>query len=484
MITDISSRISRIKQYVLEIRFRSDYVSFVQDGNLSSYRTKSNYQFYLFDKEYSKSDKTFLYCHLGQNSFLRNSNDYYYQYVLTSSKTIRKIANSKSHNSKFSLPLPIEWIRFFKNNGYNISTFRSTILHIFLGLRIISMNFLKISFLFLPSKNRLGMKNGKVSNLTYVFDMSVGSLAKRSEEIKKFTFSNWLFENTVIDCIYTSVLLGEDERIKYQSFPFELSNKLNYIKNLFKCIFILIKLFSKSAKLFFPSIINFYDLFLLICSNDKKCKLKFKYYIFTNSRGEFRPIWTLDRKYHGEKSITIPYSASEYLRSPFDSNLINHFHKNVQNVESDLFQHAYVKKIRSQGSPLYSPFYIDSNVEMAPPTSKCFSVFDYEAPLGHFGNNSLNEFGYSNIEVVISFLADILEVCKSYNLKVIHKTKRNNVTLRQSDYSRYLRYLDSLDTSLYQRFESSISPIKLIKSSVGTISLPISAPGFIAEDLG
>ncbi len=484
MITNLIRRFSRLKRNFLEIKYRSEYIKFVQKGDLAHYRTKLNFQFFKLNKDYSEIDKSFLYCHLGENSFLKNTNDYYYQYVLMSSKTIRKIAHSKSNKSKFSLPLSIKWINFFKDNGYDIRIYRSTILHLFLGLRIILINYLKIFLNFILPTNQSVMLNGSASNLAFVFDMNSGSLSKINEKLKKFTYSNWLFENTVIDFIHTDIPFADDKRLRYQKNPFELSCRFSYIKNLLNCIFVSTKISLRFPKLFFPLLINFYDLFLLMCSNDNRLKSKYKYFIFTNSRGEFRPIWTLDRKNHGEKSITIPYSAPEFLNSPFDGNSINHLYKNEQNLLSDLFLPAFVQNFKNQGEALFSPYFIDSNAELEPQTLKCISVFDYEAPLGHFGSNSLNEFGYHNIDVVIGFLDDILKVCNSYNLKIIHKTKRNNITVRQSDYSRYLKFLDALDPCFYQRFEADLAPIKLIKASIGTISFPISTPGFIAKDLG
>ena len=178
---------------------------------------------------------------------LINTNDYYYQYVLNSSDTIRKISSAFHGGKAFSLPLPKEWILFFKLNGYPINSVKSNVLflkHIFF---LFCVNLVKCFIHIFKGKHTLINSEHKKSRSAFVFGMTPNSVSTVQDHHKKYTYTNWIFENMYIDRIYCEIKTSADERIIYSYAPVAFRNRLRWFSNLALALFYSIRI----------SIINF-----------------------------------------------------------------------------------------------------------------------------------------------------------------------------------------------------------------------------------
>jgi len=478
-------KIRRILLQRTESRYRAGYIFFVRSGGLYKYKASLNaeYQRQKLDIEQIGGPK--VYCHLTSADLLLNTNDYYYQYILNSSDTIKKISSSFYSGKSFSLPLPKAWIYFLKLNGYKINLVGSQILFLKALVFLFFINLVKCLIHIFRGRYTLMTSDCKQSRSAFVFGMTPNSVSTIEECNKKFTYTNWIFDNMYIDKIYCDVKLPKDEKLVYLQAPVAFENRFNWFSNLMLTAFYAIKISINNSKLIVPNIINFSGLFILVALNDHKSKIAIKYYIYTNSFGVFKPIWCQDRLSHNEFVLTLPYSAPISLISPFDPNPIN---LPPRSDSSELFlsskiDHGLFRSKLVDELP-FNIFFVDSKDEIPPQANPTIAVFDYEAPLGHFGTNTLNEYGYFDVQVAIKFLTDIIEVSQECGLKVLHKVKRDNLLTRRNEYQLFLTQLSSMDEGVYEAVDSHISPIKLMENSNGIISLPISSPSFIAKSLG
>jgi len=478
-------KIHRFRLKRIESKYRTGYIAFVRSGGLYKYRTLLNAEYQKQKIDFKQKSSPKVYCHLTTADLLINTNDYYYQYILNSSDTIRKISWAFHGGKAFSLPLPKEWILFFKLNGYQINSVKSKALFLKNISFLFCVNLVKCSIHIFRGKHNLVDSEYKKHKSAFVFGMTPNSVSIAQDHHKKFTYTNWIFENMYIDRIYCDIKTSADEKLIYSYAPVAFGNRLRWFSNLALTIFYAIKTSIINFNLIVPNIINFTGFFLLVSLNDRKSNIEVQYYIFTNSFGVFRPIWCQDRMSHDEYVLTLPYSVPTNLNSPFDthrSNLYSRLDSNNMFLSSKNVDALF--RNNSVSDSLFNIYFMDSQDDVPQQLYPTIAVFDYEAPLGYFGNGVLNDYDYYDINVVINFLNDILEVASDLGFKVLHKTKRNNLISRQPEYSSVLLNLNSMDKNIYEAFDSNISPIKLMKNSFGVISLPISSPSFIAKSLG
>lgn len=207
-------------------------------------------------------------------------------------------------------------------------------------------------------------------------------------------------------------------------------------------------------------------------------------YLFNNTFGFARPLWTYEVEKKKSKIAFFFYSLNYYPitykeksykpNGLIDSNWNNFF----------VWNKLHEQKIKDQCKnnfktlSIFPNFYSINSNEFNIANKNFLTVFDVTPLRKSYYNSLLLPQEHYTKKHMVTFLNDIFEICKIHNLKLILKTKRINY-LADKNYTSFLKNL-SKDKN-FILLDDSISSISLIKKSQFIVAYPFTSTNHIAN---
>jgi polysaccharide biosynthesis PFTS motif protein len=399
-----------------------------------------------------------------------------------------KILKSLSNDKSIAFPLPLNWIYVLKNNGLNVSKFRSFILFNLLAIyKFFQFLFYFIQFLFYNQNSH--------KNYIYFFNLRNGTLPN-SENKNKFNIINWYntwdFKNT-----YTDILHNYNKNdYNYNGYNIIKSNYIPKLSVINKFIVIpfytIIYIFKAFIKLFFgdPSKLLFIkEVFLDNIFKLSNTNYLANDYLFNNENHIYRPLWsyTAQRK----KSRIIYYNWAASFPDFEYNNQYNHYEigEKTQTWQYILqWSKSYGNYIQSKlvyniSKVLIVPpiYYSDSNTDFILPNNKYICVFDVIPQKKYFHDVFISTLEYRTYINSFNFLNDIYEVALKYNYTIVWKGKRDLVSNHSNSYRKLIN--NFINRPNVYAIDPNISAFKIINNSNLVISMPFTSPAFIANQM-
>jgi len=206
-------------------------------------------------------------------------------------------------------------------------------------------------------------------------------------------------------------------------------------------------------------------------------------YLFNNSNGVYRPMWTFLVESKGSRVIFYFYSVND---EPFkrDGRYPSHNLMHLMNwpyyLAWDRLHVDFIKRLNRRNSIIeeVGVTWFSSGEEDVEICSNSISVFDVTPSKLAVYVTTGDPFEYRTYNISNQFLIDIYAILKSNNLLTVFKTKRvNKATCRK-----YIDNLEELDkNSDFIMLNPSVDPMQIIKKTKACISTPFTTTALIAK---
>lgn len=406
------------------------------------------------------------------------------------------LENISDLSSKVNIALPNKWHSILIAKNLRVNNFGCNIKFYFSIILVFCFNIKLILKIILKSfKNKIP-KN--FNNSVYFHNLQFNNLPLNGSN-KSYDLISWYIESKAfingVNKIYHDVYERKTFthnfiQIQSNNLPSDsLNNKSNILSFIFWAI-----------KSIFISMIDlirgkwWHPLILGEAAKNKVIELKSKQelciaYYFNYSAECYRPMWTYSCVNKGVEIISYFYSTFE---QPTLQDKINNqkFQFYLYNWPKSLLWDDRQKNLLQNSckfnlnAVIVGPiFMVDSNEIVA--KNKFFNVVVFDSQLHkkfyHFGTSTLSDYYEYNPNTDIRFLKDILQISKTYNLQIIHKTKRNIGNRSVNSYKNLLKNLQFEKN--YTEMDSMISPLKLIENADIIFSSPFTSTALYASYL-
>jgi polysaccharide biosynthesis PFTS motif protein len=153
----------------------------------------------------------------------------------------------------------------------------------------------------------------------------------------------------------------------------------------------------------------------------------------------------------------------------------------------DEYQYEHLKKAigarKVNINRIYQiPFNLDTNNEINPKKNRYVSLFDITPKQFYYGSSSLNDIGTNFNDEWEKFLSNCVTVAKELGVTIFYKPKRPINSKEHGEF--VVNFLKNLSANEYfYILNPNLSPHRIIGSSIGVVSTPITTPAFIAQQL-
>lgn len=427
-------------------------------------------------------------------------NNYFYRYsdiyisqrliqdLILSEKFVIELVTAVTNGVPIKYPLKKEWISTIQKLGLTVSRRRSKFFFVWYltvnSLKEIKRFFINHQLIF---KIKICLDSNPGShNWNFVIGMHPITISQQIEDGSLHTFKNW-FHN----------FIGQKKGNYSLLFLEQVQIKLTDIwrVNLFFCLYVrFLKLILAKNSFRSPfsifSITRTCQLLSLLLSNKIIASNKVSLY-FEGGYGIVKEVWmNKSEKFNFETNILFTSSSLEpekngegdrgalkkYDLATWDNLLvIDDAHEQRFFTRTDFSIH----KISVVG-PI---FWADINYELLL-RKNSIAIFDTEPQLNSYHLNRLFSYGYDDIEVNLTFLNDIFEVCSRLNIHIFHKSKRLLTHKRYPEYTKFLeRSFNSIPNLVH--IPEYVAASRLINNcDLGTIAYPCSTTAVIAKLFG
>ena len=211
---------------------------------------------------------------------------------------------------------------------------------------------------------------------------------------------------------------------------------------------------------------------------------------FNASQGIVRPLWSYEAERMGAiiTFVSLSISAAPEIEGSmgnvewerllnWNKIWVNDLAQEKQAIE---FSFLTALQINCTGPAWWT----DNGVAL--PTSqktkrRYLSVFDIEPVKNHYGYSTLNDLNYDRVETTLAFLETILELAIELDLHILHKSKRDIQERRFKEYSNFIDQTSHNYSTNFTCIDSSTAPSRLIRESLGVISMPFTTTSVIAR---
>ncbi len=428
----------------------------------------------------------------------------YQRYALTLLDNIkfRKILVLGSlQNRTVFFPLPKQWVQAFANQGFRISQNSSQAswrLFQFAYLIKNILDFFKNRIKELANSIRIGSPNG----VSFQSEIVIFGLNERSLSSNQSSAPNF------VDWLKLKMLVGEHDWIQHDLRKLQTETGTNrqnlyYSKDFvpvgsivstfthsFSFILFLLRTIFKSPKQSFELLLSIEELYQTKRIRSHTCQAKKVF--FPNSQYIRKPIWVLAIEKQGIDVIFFHYAVwTEPQRR-----------ENIENIDGfwelanwnncwviDEYQKSEMLKALHWNKPKVIvtgvPFMGGKQLVLPKTFTPFIAVFDtYIRSRKIYGFGHLDELGWDDPKMENEFIESILSIAAQYNMKVMHKKKRN--VNQRIDFAQDEKFLDLKESfgENYIILDPDFSAESVISQAKVVISKPISTTGIIALHLG
>lgn len=412
------------------------------------------------------------------------------------SRLCKKLSIMKTTGKKKGLAIPKNWLCYF-DKQYKLSSFNSKIqFKYFLFIKIFG-NFVKSLFYLAPNFNyvynrefdsyraqgfNLVLLNSNMININ-LFDVGDNKIS---------CFTNW----------YKDYFQKENIVFLHSAKSLKKSNSKNFIYlKKFPIRFVNYPKFLRQALLVYLFAIKewiFGDYRRIYCITDLVEDLRFKSsseifmpdaVIFNESNGIVRPLYSYSLEARGCEVQFIPVSTSDSVKLSGEE--FNLFPWQLSSWPKyyvyDSYQYNFLEKAiginKVDINKMYQiPFNLDINKEINPGKNRYISLFDILPKPFYYGSSSLNDIGSNFNDEWEKFLSNCLTTAKELGISILYKPKRS---INSKPHGKFVvNFLKNLSANEhFTILNPNLSPHRIIRSSIGVVSTPITTPAFIAQQL-
>ena len=402
--------------------------------------------------------------------------------------------------SIFVHPIPKDWYYIIEKNNIKINRFKCNLLfilnqfiHFFLGLfSIFGVVFSNFKFSNKVYKETYSVFYNAVSEKCFYHQ------ANNKKNNSSYSLLDWYINNKNTKEQRIKLIIHNK---KINSFKYG-NTKVLYMKNLFPRLdFHMYPLFFFHS--FILSLISLISIFLgkwyyslllkdtIINTYVKYCRIELlaKQYLFDNSNFVYRPMWTheIEKKKSdiicyfystncreieiGKKDSTIGwgYGAMNWPIYYVWDNYQKRFIQEMSNLN---------KKIITNG-PIY---FIDKNVALKNLNKKIITVFDVHPRRESIIRSRIEPIFYYNKNTICKFLEDIFSLSNELNFHIYLKQKRKLTSEIHCKYRNLVKKISAQEN--VTMIDSDVSPVRLIKNSDLSISVPFTSSSLYAREMG
>ena len=410
---------------------------------------------------------------------------------------IRIIYSKYKSNNSINFPIPREYQKIITNYGFKVNKYICSFLWYVFVILILFRSIKFIIFYF--SANIFSFfrkKKNNINNSLYFVDLINKNLPTDITINRNYnfflSFSN-IFQN--INNFYHNIHSSENLFLKNSKVIIKFNNLYPFlnIKNFCKLLiysfyYFIISLLTLLIGKWWNSLIYLEKIKYLIFKFSDNESIA-KQYFFSNSSILFRPLWTYVLKDKSSSASIFFYSLSDDPLCPINNTSNFKYFNNINWPIYYCWDHYHKNKLQNLPYNKNSIFHINGpilfgkNCDFTQKISKKFiSIFDIEPHKldNYLGYSTYNDFGYSiNINYVKKFISDIIEIAEKFDYLIIHKPKRYDVVNRLKEYQILLNELKK--NKNYINIDENYSPAHLINQSIGSISIPFTSTGVLAD---
>jgi polysaccharide biosynthesis PFTS motif protein len=413
-----------------------------------------------------------------------------------SSKLNQKLSILTITGKKKGLAIPKSWLGYF-DKQYQISNFNSKIQFKFLVLIKILKSLIKSLFYLIPNLNfiynrefelyraqgsKLVLLNSNMININ-LFDYG---------DNKTSCFTNWYKDyfqqqNTVfLHSVKSLEKFNSKHLFYFKKFPIKF---INYPK-----------FFGQASVVYFFAFKEWIlgDYRKIYCIADLVEDLRFKSssaiflpdtVVFNESNGIVRPLYSYSLEARGCAVQFIPVSTSDSANLTGEDLDVYPWQLSCwpEYYVYDEYQYEHLKKAigarKVNINRIYQiPFNLDTNNEINPKKNRYVSLFDITPKQFYYGSSSLNDIGTNFNDEWEKFLSNCVTVAKELGVTIFYKPKRPINSKEHGEF--VVNFLKNLSANEYfYILNPNLSPHRIIGSSIGVVSTPITTPAFIAQQL-
>jgi polysaccharide biosynthesis PFTS motif protein len=409
-----------------------------------------------------------------------------------------EVLSSINLDKKISYPLPTIWQDVILDHGIKINRFKCSLLwNIFLFKNFLfgfknAIKFCIKSIISLPRKDDRFNNNYNVcfdlNKLALEFDNN-----KKSNNFLKW-YINHFNNNNNFSTLFHQVEYKENKKI-IDNLIIEFNKNyipyLNIISHIFsyfmQCIYFFIVAFFKLISGKWENMLLFNETIQYLQVKYANKNRLARNYLFNNSIGIYRPLWTYEAEKKGSNIIFYFYSIPSYHKlfsNSINDTLIESLKLQTWNIYY-LWNQFHCKTLKYNINYKAS-FYITGPIVFGKPF---FNLSQHYKTIALFDIQSFNDSKYKLFsiseeyyipEIAIKFLSDIKEVAKLLDYKIVYKRKRN---IGNEIHPKLLEYInnDFIDNKYIIQIDTDISAYDIIYNTVGSISMPFTSTAFIGK---
>jgi polysaccharide biosynthesis PFTS motif protein len=413
-----------------------------------------------------------------------------------SSRLHQKLSVISITGKKKGLAIPKSWLGYF-DKQYRISKFNSKIQFKFLVLIKILKSLTNSLFYLIPNLNLIYNKEfdlyrAQGSNLVLLNSNMINVNLFDEGNNKTSCFTNWYKdyfqqENTVfLHSVKSLEKFNSKHLFYFKKFPIKF---IDYPK-----------FFRQASLVYFFAFKEWIygDYRKIYCIADLVEDLRFKSssaiflpdaVVFNESNGIVRPLYSYSLEARGCAVQFIPVSTSDSANLTGEE--IDFYPWQLSSWPEyyvyDEYQYKFLQKAIGANKVNIKkihqiPFNLDTNNEINTKKNRYVSLFDITPKPFHYGSSSLNDIGSNFTDEWEKFLSNCFNIAKELGVTILYKPKRPINSKNHGEF--VVNFLKNLSANKhFYILNPNISPHRIIGSSIGVVSTPITTPAFIAQQL-
>jgi hypothetical protein len=406
---------------------------------------------------------------------------------------------AKERKERICYPLNKTWCETFSSSGLQVNKFVSTLMWktVVFQKSLVSI-FRSLIFILLAIKiNKIPEIEKKDLNI-YIPNLLNGHISN-SKSKNDFTLVNWLqtskFPSKNLRIFHSNINFFINPKMKDYRNPVYINLNWRWTEGIIKDILFRIVLFSRLVgRLLVDKNRN---ILLLHCFDILQAEylgIKFPHdllniSIFDQSMIISKPLWADCLEKQRMSNILLFYAiAAEPAWKNGETFSLAQWQATkwseywvIDEILKDKIQEIKPNK-DSKFKIVGVPYWVDTHYEIQN-SKQNLALFDSEPQKNLFYISNLIEMGIYKEDFYQAFFREILERAKFYDFKILHKGKRDSVNKIEEFYKELLNEIRAKYKDHYSEVDHLISPHKILRNSLASISQPISTVGIISQEL-